>query len=157
MLRVDRAADGKGKRLTTTVAIAQGTAFHSFRHHRTATVRTYTSVQVGIDRSIEEFFLAHLNHSCDPNVIVDAEKQELRAIRNIQPGEDLTFFYPSTEWEMAEPFGCLCGAAECMGTISGARDLSLSMLGRYFINRHIAIMAMEHLLCADSVNSAIAA
>lgn len=33
-----------------------------------------------------------------------------RALRDIQPGDELSFFYPSTEWEMAQGFECKCGA-----------------------------------------------
>ncbi|MGD1931905.1 MAG: SET domain-containing protein-lysine N-methyltransferase [Leptolyngbyaceae cyanobacterium] len=146
MLIVQTAADGKGKRLTTTQPIQRGAAFHTIANYRFADERTYTSVQIDSDESIEEHFLAHLNHSCNPNVIIDATSLELRAIRDIQPGEDLTFFYPSTEWAMAEPFTCLCGTANCIGTISGARDLPLNVLGRYFINRHIGGAALEHLV-----------
>lgn len=146
MLKVEIAADGKGKRLITTATIPAGSAFHMIRRYCKAPQRTFTSVQIGIDHNIEEFFLAHLNHSCHPNVIVDTSRMELQAIRDIHPGEDLTFFYPSTEWEMAEPFTCLCGADTCLGTISGAKNLTLSVLGRYFINQHIGMMAISHLL-----------
>lgn len=26
----------------------------------------------------------------------------------LKEGDELTFFYPSTEWSMAQPFDCLC-------------------------------------------------
>ncbi|MGP1383383.1 MAG: SET domain-containing protein [Thainema sp.] len=157
MLVVQTAADGKGKRLTTTVAIQEGEVFHRITDYQAALKRTYTSVQVSTNVSIEEFFLAHLNHSCEPNVIIDAARLELRAVRPIRPGEDLTFFYPSTEWEMAQPFNCLCGAASCLGTISGAKDMTLSMMGRYFINHHIGVMAINHLLSSEKVSVPVAA
>ncbi|MEM1310899.1 MAG: SET domain-containing methyltransferase [Cyanobacteria bacterium P01_H01_bin.153] len=156
MLRVQQTANGQGKSLTTTVPIRRGTAFHQIRQYRPATEKTYTSVQIDINYDIEEFYLAHLNHSCEPNVIIDTTKLELRAIRDIERGEDLTFFYPSTEWQMAEPFQCLCGSTNCLGKISGARDLSLNVLGQYFINQHIGAMAMEHLLVAQQIKTPIA-
>ena len=39
---------------------------------------------------------------------------EVRVSRNkaIRKGEDLSFFYPSTEWKSVKPFDCLCGASE---------------------------------------------
>lgn len=156
MLKVQQTADGKGKRLTTTIPIQRDTAFHQIRQYRPATERTYTSVQIDINQDIEEFYLAHLNHSCDPNVIVDTTKLELRAIRDIARGEDLTFFYPSTEWHMAEPFRCLCGSTRCIGQVSGAKHLTLNVLGQYFINQHIGAMAMEHLLGAQSPKTPVA-
>lgn len=157
MLVVQTAADGKGKRLTTTVAIQEGEVFHHIVDYQHALKRTYTSVQVTPSTSIEEFFLAHLNHSCEPNVIVDAARLELRAIRDIRSGEDLTFFYPSTEWEMAEPFTCLCGTSTCLGTISGAKDMTLSMMGRYFVNHHIGVLALNHLLSSEKISLSMAA
>ncbi|MEO1297740.1 MAG: SET domain-containing methyltransferase [Cyanobacteria bacterium J06636_16] len=157
MLIVQKSDDGKGKRLTTTRRLKAGETFHQITNYRLASSRTYTSVQVSEDSSIEEFFLSHLNHSCEPNVIIDATKLELRAIRDVYPGEDLTFFYPSTEWEMAEPFACLCGATHCLGTVSGAQDIPLNTLGRYFVNHHIGVMALEHLLEAGKANLSVAA
>jgi hypothetical protein len=67
---------------------------------------------------------------------------ELRAIRDIEPGEELTFFYPSTEWDMITPFQCLCGSSQCLKRIGGARYLSLNVLSRYFINQHIYFSLM---------------
>ncbi len=157
MLTVQVMTDGKGKRLTTTEAIECDQPFHQIIDYRPALVRTYTSVQNSKDTSIEEFFLAHLNHHCNPNVVVDMARMELRAIRDIAVGEDLTFFYPSTEWEMAEPFACLCGDAQCLQTISGAKDISLSVLGRYFINRHIGTMALDCLLGSEPALLPVAA
>lgn len=156
MLIVQKATDNKGQCLTTTIPIKQGAVFHRITQYQSASDRTYTSVQVDTHKSIEEFFLAHLNHSCDPNVLVDAQKLELRAIRDIHPGEDLTFFYPSTEWEMEEPFACKCGATNCLEHISGARDLPLSVLGRYSLNRHIGVAALEHLMGPNKVKLPVA-
>jgi hypothetical protein len=68
---------------------------------------------------------------------MDFSQMELRAIRDIEPGEELTFFYPSTEWDMSTPFQCLCGSSQCLKRITGARYLPLNVLGRYFINQHI--------------------
>lgn len=66
---------------------------------------------------------AMLNHSCAPNCVIDFEHRRVAACRVIQPGEELTFNYLSTEWEMASPFPCACGAAHCPGMIRGFRFL----------------------------------
>ena len=50
------------------------------------------------------------------------------ARRDIEKGEELSFFYPSTEWEMQAPFICLCGASNCIHVVAGARFLPLSTL-----------------------------
>ena len=75
--------------------------------------------------------LRYLNHSCDPNVALDIDAQVARAVRDIAPGDEVTYFYPSTEWQMAEPFVCGCGAAECLGEVTGAAHLRPEVLERY--------------------------
>jgi hypothetical protein len=68
-----------------------------------------------------------VNHSCSPNVAFDLShprsstdiEQErypaewnLRTLsRPVAKGETLTFFYPSTEWDMGAPFTCNCEAS----------------------------------------------
>jgi hypothetical protein len=78
-----------------------------------------------------------LNHSCDPNCRIDPEGLRVVALRDLAAGEELTFFYPSTEWDMAEPFDCRCGAARCLKTVRGARWLSDQELAGRFLCDHI--------------------
>ena len=77
-----------------------------------------------IDASIGGNDARFVNHSCDPNCESEVEDGEvfIRAIRNIQPGEELTYDY-ALEIE-AEPskkrralFACRCGAERCRGTM----------------------------------------
>ena len=69
---------------------------------------------------------------------------ELRVVadRDLKAGEDLSFFYPSTEWNMGKPFKCLCDAPKdvCLGQISGAEGVDREVLKKYQINPHIAEM-----------------
>lgn len=62
-----------------------------------------------------------LNHSCDPNARV--EGRMLVALRPIAEGEQITFDYTTTESSMAEPFDCMCGSKECLGTVRGYAHL----------------------------------
>lgn len=66
----------------------------------------------------------YLNHGCDPNVAVDVTRRAIVARRPIAAGEELRFDYNTTEWELAEPFGCNCGAAGCVGVAMGFAHLS---------------------------------
>jgi len=52
----------------------------------------------------------YLNHSCDPNCALDFTRLELVSRRAIAPGEELSFNYLTSEWDMAAPFTCHCGA-----------------------------------------------
>jgi len=101
------------------------------------------TVQIAHDRHTHVGKLAALNHSCDPNVILDTEETLMIARRDIQKGEELSFFYPSTEWEMQAPFICLCGAANCIHVVAGARFLPLSTLEHHYLNPHIRDMMIE--------------
>ncbi|MEY4182579.1 MAG: hypothetical protein RLZZ217_1205 [Planctomycetota bacterium] len=58
------------------------------------------------DRS--RFAWRFLNHSCAPNCRVDGRR--LVACRDLAAGEQLSFDYNATEWSLAEPFRCACGA-----------------------------------------------
>ncbi len=49
-----------------------------------------------------------LNHSCDPNAILVG--LQLIAIKPVRPGDEITFDYNTTEYEMATPFTCRCGS-----------------------------------------------
>jgi len=81
--------------------------------------------------------LVYMNHSCAPTAILDTAKMEVRANKPIHRGTPVTFFYPSTEWDMAQPFQCNCGAKECLGEINGAKHMERHVLRKYFLNQHI--------------------
>lgn len=106
------------------------------------TANRYT-VQIGRHQHTEVGKLSALNHSCDPNVILDTEHLRMVACRDIEAGEELSFFYPSTEWEMDAPFICLCGASSCIHVVAGARFLPLSTLENHYLNRHIRELMIE--------------
>jgi hypothetical protein len=65
-----------------------------------------------------------VNHSCRPNCRADFGLMALIALRDIGPGEELSFNYCSCEYDMASPFSCDCGAPNCYKRISGFRHLS---------------------------------
>ncbi len=105
---------------------------------------TYLTIQTGCDEHIhlKPELLKFTNHSCKPNVFFDTQVMQLIAIKNILPGDEFTFFYPSTEWDMAQPFDCLCGSEHCLKKISGAAHMPLHTLKNYrltdFIQRQLA-------------------
>lgn len=91
--------------------------------------------------------LRYINHSCQPNVVFDVDANVVRAIADIASGEEFTFFYPSTEWEMDEPFDCNCGTLACLGRITGASQLSPEVLTQYELSGVIRrkLAAEQHL------------
>lgn len=105
---------------------------------------TYLTVQTGLDEHIhlKPEFLKFTNHSCDPTVFFDTSLMQFVALKEIMPGDEFTFFYPSTEWKMAQPFECLCGSDLCLKHIAGAAEMDVEILKRYrltgFIQQQLA-------------------
>jgi hypothetical protein len=86
---------------------------------------------------LHPYFLQYINHGCDPNCFFDTSKGEVTALRDIAEGEEFTFFYPSTEWDMASPFQCYCNQPGCLGYINGASHISEEILKRYKLSDFI--------------------
>ena len=99
----------------------------------------YLSVQVSEQKHIllSPVFLQYINHSCDPNTFFDTTNMRVVCLKKINIGEAMTFFYPSTEWSMAQGFNCLCGSDNCLETIQGAKYISSEVLGKYKLSDHI--------------------
>jgi len=70
-----------------------------------------------------------INHSCDPNCEADEDNERIfiKAIRNIQAGEELNYDYgliidePYTKKLKAE-YPCWCGSANCRGTLLSPKE-----------------------------------
>ncbi len=138
MLRIEHGGSAYGARLVTDQAFAQGEVIYRISGHRVTDAPTYQTIQISATEHIEELgVLAYLNHSCQPNTVVDVSTMIVSAARDIPAGEELNFFYPSTEWEMDRPFVCLCGSPQCVRLVAGAKYLSVDALSRHFINKHI--------------------
>ena len=100
---------------------------------------TYLTVQVGVNRHItlQPEFLQYINHSCEPNVLFDTTSMRVICLKELNVGDELTFFYPSTEWDMVQPFVCNCGSKDCLQLINGASHLSLKTIKKYRITDFI--------------------
>lgn len=146
MLKLISGGSAYGARLITDQPFRRGEVIFHISGYRVTEGPTYQTIQVGRDRHIEELgVIAYLNHSCQPNTVIDVARLDVIAVRDIPAEEELNFFYPSTEWEMDRPFICLCGAPQCVRLVAGARYLSIDTLSRYFINPHIREMIFETL------------
>ncbi|MCP4405723.1 MAG: SET domain-containing protein [bacterium] len=65
-----------------------------------------------------------LNHSCKPNGYIEFRDLTYRALHPIARGEELTFNYNTTEWDMVKGFQCQCGHNGCYGHIMGFKYLT---------------------------------
>ncbi|RKP11757.1 hypothetical protein BJ684DRAFT_12493 [Piptocephalis cylindrospora] len=104
----------------------------------------YSTVQVGREAHIElDSDLRYTNHSCQPSTLFDTVTMEVRAARDIEAGEELTYFYPSTEWKVTQVFPCWCGSEQCIGDVQGASYLSPKALEGHYVNPHITALVQE--------------
>lgn len=115
-------------------------ALHFFSAREYVATPTYLSVQIDTDKHIHLFpeFLQYINHSCEPNVFFNTHTNEVVAIKDINENDEITFFYPSTEWAMTQPFQCFCNTSSCLGLIQGARHLNQTAIAKYRFAGHIA-------------------
>ncbi len=111
---------------------------------------TKYSVQIGIGKHVEllssirnidqkDFFWKYLNHSCDPNAYCNIHDMSFYALEDISPGEQITFNYLTTEYEMAEPFICHCNDSHCIKDIKGFKYLTNSQKAKLLpvVSNHI--------------------
>ena len=76
---------------------------------------------------------------------------EVRVVgeRDLQVGDEVTWFYPCTEWESPRPFRCLCGTEKrgegkrCIGMQRGSKFLGQQVLQNYFVNKHVGELVAE--------------
>lgn len=127
------------KSLLAAIAIREGDIFGTFESSEILTAPNKYTVQVNDNTHIilNPEVLQYINHSCNPNVFFDTTTFELSALRDIAKGDELTFFYPSTEWNMESPFNCFCGEANCLHKIRGALFLSPEAISQYKFNDYI--------------------
>ncbi len=116
---------GEGKGVFVIAPIRRGEVIIRYGHVFTERPGRY-SVQLGAQRhhagtgEIGDF----VNHSCDPTCRFDAEELSFRALRDLAPGDHVTYNYLTTERSLTEPFVCLCGAKGCFGQIRGFAALT---------------------------------
>lgn len=123
-----------------------GAALASFAASARHTAPSYLTVQLDAETHLlpAPVFLQFVNHSCDPNVSFDMSRLALVALRDLRAGEELTYFYPSTELTMAQPFDCACGAPNCVGHIAGASAMPREVLERYDLSPFIRDWLAQH-------------
>ncbi len=152
-----RPAGGKGWGSFATTAIAAGetvacfggwvvdgaklSTFTEDRQHRTIQVDADLYLVSGDTPEAGDM----LNHSCEPNCGLQGT-QLLVAMRDIAPGEELSFDYAMCDASDYDEFPCLCEAPGCRGVVTGSDWRDPSLQERYagwfspYIVRRIAAL-----------------
>lgn len=79
---------------------------------------------------------AFINHCCDPNCETDEidGKIWIVALRDIKPGEELTYDYCLFDGEEDDEAPCYCGAKNCRGTMYSEEEIERQRkLGRELV------------------------
>lgn len=92
----------------------------------------------------------YFNHSCDPNAYLDFQRVQFVARKPLAPGEEISFNYLTSEWDMAAPFTCGCGTPACVGEIRGFLHLTPEQraalapwISPYLQRRHAELLGNE--------------
>lgn len=127
------------KSLVSTKPFRPGDVLCSFSARDSFPEATHLTIQIGLKTHItlQPDFLQYTNHSCAPNTFFDTTTMEVICVAGIRAGDELTYFYPSTEWEMARPFSCHCGASNCLAQIKGAAYFAAEVLQMYRLSAFI--------------------
>lgn len=94
------------------------------RRGNTHTVLFSVDDQTVIDANVGGNDARYFNHSCDPNCtsVIVRKRVYLETLREIQPGEELTYDYEipnegEDEETARRKWPCHCGAPNCRGTL----------------------------------------
>ncbi|KAF7507509.1 hypothetical protein GJ744_010440 [Endocarpon pusillum] len=140
LIQVISSPDKFGNFALSLVSLPAGAFFARIDKYHFVNDRSYATVEASQGRHLElDSDLLYVNHSCDPALEFDVTRMEVRVShhRRLNKGDELTFFYPSTELHMAQPFDCHCRASECKGRIAGAAQMEPSHLDEYWLNQHV--------------------
>lgn len=146
LLQVIKGAAAFQSSARSLVALPAGAVFSKITTAIPAPHKTYTSVQSARGMNIELCSdLVYCNHSCSPSLEFDMSRFEVRVARDrpLSVGDELTFFYPSTEWDMVQPFRCICGTEKCLGTITGSENIAPAVRRQYWLNPHVEDLAAK--------------
>jgi len=138
--------DNQHKSLFANTAFKVGDQIDTFDASKIVDTPNYLTVQISETKHIHLFpaYLQYINHSCEPNVLFNTTTMQLECVSDIKVGDELCFFYPATEWRMAQQFVCNCGRPSCVGLIQGAADTDSAILKKYKLTDFIKSMAAQY-------------
>jgi hypothetical protein len=128
--------------LFASAAFKTGDLIVAFLPSKIVDTPNYLTVQLSEDKHIHLLpeYLQYVNHSCEPNVLFNTTTMQLECVRDIAIGDELRFFYPATEWRIAQEFICHCGKPNCIGLVRGAADTPIAILNQYKLTDFIKFM-----------------
>ena len=124
--KLDVFVTNKRKGLFAVASIAKDEILIDLNGEETLPSPTRRSLQIGEGKHAfgREETVGYLNHGCEPNVFLDFSCLCVRALKDIQAGEEVKINYAATEYEMHDCFRCDCGSPGCLRVIRGFKFLT---------------------------------
>ena len=149
-LYLDRTGVGWG--LFTARRIAQGHEVLRFQGPTLTLLQTLAlgpwsmyPIQVGNDCFIDcECPGAFVNHACDPSCAV-RDLDHLVALRNLEPGVEITMQYSCSMLNDPERLECRCGSRECLGIIGNFTELPLNIQRKCIRRKMVSSFILDQL------------
>ena len=124
--KLDVAMTNRRRGLYALVSIDRDEILIDLNGENTFLSPTRRSLQIGERKHVfgRDETVGFVNHSCEPNSFLDFSCLCVRALRNIQRGEEVKVNYAATEYEMHDSFRCNCGSPGCLRMIRGFKFLT---------------------------------
>jgi SET domain len=132
--------------LVASEVIKLGELIVQFTDQEIQEVRTWRTMQLDCNRHVRNEFLNYVDHSCEPNALLEIDSLSLMAIRDIPKKQPVTCFYPGSEVELATEFPCKCGKARCLRQIKGGFYLTHEQMRWALDQRHCTSFMQKHFL-----------
>ena len=121
----ERIIEYVGERITHKEADKRYADLHEYSPH---TFLFLVNDRIVIDATYGGNTARWINHSCQPNCEIEQEGERIfiDAVRDIRPGEELTYDYNLVLEERHTPAAkkahpCFCGSRRCRGTLLGSK------------------------------------
>jgi SET domain-containing protein len=123
---------GKGRALLANKNLRKGSLVIKFGFDSVKSCRNASPESVQIDEnkfldSKHYYASDYINHSCNPSTKIDFAEMYFVAIKDIKKGQEITYNYLTTEYDMAKDgldFDCKCSSKKCFGRIKGFKFLN---------------------------------
>lgn len=143
---------GRGRGVFTNKPYLPGEYVMTFTGHKThiEQISDFTHyLQIAPDIFISPSGSADdfVNHSCDPNCALyfEGDALVLRAIRLIEPGQELFFDYGTIMFSEPTTFQCACGSPSCRGTIGNYYSLPVELKDKYRVSNMVPLLSRHSL------------
>lgn len=127
--------DGRGYGLFARHALDKGQMVMSATALEVHTIPTSHTIQTDWNRHVTMDWPAILvNHSCQANLGIQSNDHgayDFVALEDIPEGDEVTWDYETSEYEMAEAFSCSCGSPMCRGILQGFRGNGPVVIAAY--------------------------